>query len=163
MNVSRGFTRIWIALSVAWVGGVAILSFKPVIMEFQKSATEKYIRENAILLLPVNCEDARGDVGIDYRVRLDQPQGPWDRYANPSAENTCWYEAEDFRRLWPEYADLADVDLSDRLYEEYAVGRRERQNPWQILLSAIGWALLPPIGLLVIGRVLGWIGNGFRS
>jgi hypothetical protein len=97
-------------------------------------------------LLPTDCAKARGVLGTDYS----------------ETQNLCWYKTEDFRRLYPEYKDLSDKVLSEKLYEK--VGQTlTHVHPWESVAKAAGVALGLPLATLVVGWSLLWAFSGFRS
>ncbi len=102
MNIRRGMFRLWIVSSALFVLGVSAASYNAIREEFRLSDidydvfAEKY---NGHKLLPVNCGEALGVAATDYSLN----------------EGTCWYETAIFRRLYPEYNDLKDHDLSEKL------------------------------------------------
>jgi hypothetical protein len=69
---------------------------------------------------------------------------------------------EDFRRLYPEYKDIADKVLSEKLYEK-AGQPLKHVHPWESVAKAAGIALGVPLAALVLGRSLLWAFSGFRS
>jgi hypothetical protein len=107
MNFKQGFFRIWVVGWVLFIGAVAAISYNKVSGEFNKAAQDW--SKDAILLVPVDCKEARGTAKVDY----SPPEGPWTAYT-PRA-NQCWYQIGALRRLYPEYKDLSDDAVSDRL------------------------------------------------
>jgi hypothetical protein len=96
MNFRRGFFRLWLVFSILFVIGTAAVFYRDVRSEFEKAA----VIANSILMVPVACNDARGKAGIDYEV-FDDPS-----------------KTTKLRALFPEYKDLTDDQLSDRLYQK---------------------------------------------
>ncbi len=104
------------------------------------------------MLYPASCDLARGDEGIDYMRGL-VIDGLWDH-------RTCWYSLERFRAHFPEYGDVPDELLGQRLYEKS--GRPLASlDPWGYIgfLTLLG--LLPPAILLALGRL--WVGRSPAS
>jgi hypothetical protein len=97
--------------------------------------------------------------------------GPWSDYAAPTAEvkpdfsrkdGFCWYQMSTVRRLYPEYNDISDRDLSEKLYAK--IGQRLRHpHPWRVVGQTAAAAVGCPIGLLVLGWSLTWAFSGFRD
>jgi hypothetical protein len=78
------------------------------------------------------------------------------------SEGQCWYSRVVFRRLYPEYKDLSDRDLSDRLYSK--AGRPLRHpHPWTKMAQAAGIAIGFPTAVLTFACLLGWAISGFRE
>jgi hypothetical protein len=109
-----------------------------------------------ILLVPVLCKDARGTAKVDY----EPPEGPWTAYT--AAAGQCWYKIDALRRLYPEYKDLSENDVSDRLYKKAGIVL-DPARPWSTLGSAVLVALGIPAFLLLLGMALGWALSGFFS
>jgi hypothetical protein len=96
--------RVWIVFSVLFVLGVSAASYTTIADDFkvrsQHDRTDAIVNKyGAVALLPVNCAGARGIPTTDYS----------------SIEGSCWYTPTIFRRLYPEYHDLSDHDLSEKL------------------------------------------------
>lgn len=154
MNLGRGFFRIWILGSVIFVGTVGVLSYEKVSGEFTKASLD--FGSQGILLVPVNCKEARGTAAVDY----SPPDGPWTAYNGRGDQ--CWYQVGALRRLYPEFKDLTDDAISDRLYKKAGIGL-SLARPWEVL----GWATLIALGIpasvLLLGVALGWAIAGFRT
>lgn len=153
MNFRRGFFRIWVILSVLFVTSMAVVSYNEVSGEFEKASLD--FSQVGILMLPVDCREARGKSGVDY----DPPDGPWNAY---TATPNCWYKLPDFRRLYPEYRDLSETALSDKLYNKAEIVRTPAR-PWRALGVALAIALAVPLFVMIIGVALGWAFSGFRT
>jgi hypothetical protein len=132
--------RLWIVFSTLFVLGVGAASYNTIREEFRASGkaidlrgfrvgdtTYKFpasysdekvkdiLTKQGIIgtpgsgaiaerLLPVECGKARGVSATDYS--LD--------------EGSCWYTTAIFRRLYPEYKELNEHDLSEKLYAAVA-------------------------------------------
>jgi hypothetical protein len=142
MNFRRGFFRIWVILSSLFIIGVAFASYKEVIGEFEKASLDF---SSFVIEVPVNCTEARGKSGTDY---LEFQK--------------CWYQMPTFRRLFPEYKDMSDDAVSDKLYAKAGIELHPART-WKALGIAISIALGVPLVALVIGAALGWAFSGFRS
>jgi len=106
-------------------------------------------------MLPVDCKEARGKSGTDYTP----PEGPWNSY---TARPNCWYKLPDFRRLYPEYRDLSEDAVSDKLYDQAGIVRNPAR-PWRELGTSTAIALGVPLIVLIIGAGIGWAFSGFRT
>ena len=112
------------------------------------------------LLLPTLCRDAtrgkenietRGREGVDFdRVDLGVNSATFPR------GNQCWYEIADFRRLYPEYEDLSDTDLSDRAYKRAGITTKPAR-PW----ASLGLSILIAFGIPALVLAIGWALSGF--
>jgi hypothetical protein len=77
-------------------------------------------------------------------------------------ENLCWYKMEEFRRLYPEYKDVGDQDLSERLYAK-AGQPLKHIHPWESAAKVASLGFGVPLAALVLGWSLVWAFSGFRS
>jgi hypothetical protein len=77
-------------------------------------------------------------------------------------QNLCWYKAEDFRRLYPEYKDLSDKALSEKLYQK-AGQPLQHTHPWKGVITAAAVAFGVPLMVLGLGWSLLWALSGFRT
>src|SRR4051812_4539964 len=106
MNFRRGFFRLWLVVSALFILAVGFFAYEKVSGEFAKASQDW--SSAGILLLPVDCREARGNSGTDYTP----PDSPWNSY---TAVARCWYKVGDFRRLYPEYKDLSDDAVSTKM------------------------------------------------
>jgi len=154
MNLRRGFFRIWLVASVLFAGSVAFLSYDKVSRDFRRAG-----HWPGHLLLPALCHDdtrgkenveTRGKEGVDFdRVDLGANSATFPR------GNQCWYKIADFRRLYPEYEDLSDTDLSDRAYKRAGIMTPAR--PW----ASLGLSILIAFGIPALVLAIGWALSGF--
>jgi len=77
-------------------------------------------------------------------------------------QSLCWYKREDFRRLYPEYKDLSDKVVSEKLYEK-AGQPLKHIHPWEGVMKAAVVGLAVPLAVLGLGWSLLWAFAGFRS
>jgi hypothetical protein len=152
MNLRRGFFRFWLVLAALFVIATAVVSFPDVRSEFKKAAADAVAKaelkaQDFVLDVPVACGDARGKIGGDYEVR----------------DKNCWYSINKFRPLYPEYKDLTDDQLSDRLYEKAGFPIIPPASPWTLLAKLISIAIGVPFVILAVGSALGWSFAGFSS
>ena len=148
-NLRRGFFRLWLVFSALFVIATAVVSFPNVKSEFKKAAADAEW-QGFVPDVPVVCSDARGKVGDDYDLR------------DYGGKNNCWYPLPKFRVLYPEYKDLTDDQISDRLYEKAGMPI-DHGAPWTLLLKTLGIAIGVPLIVLAIGSALGWSFAGFRA
>lgn len=152
MNLRRGFLRAWVVLSVVWVVAVGAVNYD------RLAFTIAGPWRGDILMLPVSCTDGggpRGTEGPDY-VRNLETGKPWTAY-------TCWYAMPRFRALYPEYADLSDDTLADKLYRKIDKAYAPRGWLLGLVVSVSALALLPPLVVLLLGLSIGWVIGGFRG
>ena len=155
MNFRQGFFRIWVVGSVLFVGVVSILGYQKVAAEFERTGRPD-LSSFGTLVVPVNCREARGKAKVDY----DGPEGPWNIY---TAESQCWYKIGDLRRLYPEYKDLSDVVISNKLYKKANIAIEEPAAPWKTLGIMLLIALGVPVLALLFGAALAWALSGFAA
>jgi len=158
MNLKRGFFRLWILLSAIFVIAVGIFSYENV-----KNSFDKQIALNRViaLLMPIQCEGARGIKNEDYNIYETVSETSKDE----KSKILCWYELPKFRKLYAEYNDIKDADLKRRLYEKVGLPITPDPSPvpWFLLLQLIALALGAPLILLGIGAIVGWVFSGFKN
>jgi hypothetical protein len=147
MNFRRGFFRLWLLFSILFVIGTAAVSYSDVKSEFEAAA----VAAKNILMVPVACSDARGKAGTDYEV-----------FEDPSKTNKCWYQVPKLRALFPEYKDLTDDQLSDRLYQKAGI-QTTPIAPWTLVIRTVSIAIGVPLIVLAVGSALGWSLAGFSG
>ncbi len=149
MNIRQGMFRLWVVASILFVIAVGVLSYSGIRQEFKNAYTDwdAVLKEyGGYALYPTDCGKARGTVGTDYSV----------------SDYLCWYKIEDFRRLFPEYKDVSDRTLAEKLYAK--AGRPiQKLHPWIKLLKTAIVAIAVPLAVLVLGWSLFWAFAGFRS
>ena len=81
----------------------------------------------------------------------------------------CWYEEPRFRVLYPEYNNLGERELQEKLYHEVLPGRKFWQThenslpaprpaqPWNLLMFVAIVAFGVPLALLTMGQR--WFGR----
>lgn len=153
MNVRRGLFRTWLIFSVLFVLWVGRSSIEVI----QKELRPKVLLPSGYsLMLPAECSLARGTETKDYsRLKSDE---------------FCWYELPKFRQLYPEYSDLEDYEVLEKMYNRaHEIDAKQPKFeykdvplPWKTLFVSIGWMLGIPLLILVFGRALIWVGEGFR-
>jgi hypothetical protein len=157
MNWRRGLFRVWAVGSLFFSVGVVILDYEKIADVLHRgtakpsdwSAEVSAVYTVGPAMVPTPCDKARGTKGSDYVVFNSAPG--------------CWYEMPTFRRLYPEYNDIDEGQLSERLYDLVPGSRGDSQSPWIVLGRVAGVALGVPLGLLVAGLSGAWALSGFRS
>jgi hypothetical protein len=147
MNLRLGMFRLWVVASTLFIIGFGAISYSNIQMDFRIARTDYDAMAKELggyTIYPTKCEGARGVFGSDYSV----------------FEGLCWYKMEDFRRLFPEYKDVSDRDLLDKLHVK--VGRPLRPfHPWVNLAKTVVVAIAVPIAVLALGWSLFWAFAGF--
>jgi hypothetical protein len=141
--------RLWIIAAVLFVCAVGIVSYPGIEEEFRVANTDfdALVKElGGYSVVPTFRHVARGTSGVDYEIR----------------EGLCWYKIEDFRRLFPEYKDISDHVLEEKLYAQ--VGQPlQHPHPWRRVMATTGLAFGIPLAVLIFGYSLAWALAGFRS
>jgi hypothetical protein len=149
LNIRQGLFRLWVIASILFVVGVGVISYRGIREEFRIAYTDwdAMAKEyGGSSLLPADCSKTRGAVNIDYS----------------QSDGLCWYEPKTFRRLYPEYKDLSNKVLAEKLYAK--AGRPlERQCPWNKVAVTAGVALCVPLAALALGWSSIWAIAGFRG
>jgi hypothetical protein len=157
MNIRRGLFRLWCLAAILFAVIVGASTAPNIVREFEEG---RLLREKARdlrelmagdpLVVPVLCDKARGVPAMDYSIG-----GP---------ASGCWYELPKFRVLYPEYNDLNDEALSDKLYDSVPGSKAPAGLPrhWQHLLTALGVMVGIPAAVLVLGLGLLWAIDGFK-
>jgi len=164
MNIKRGMYRVWIVLSLIFVVIVIAASWQNLHTQYNNAFHPFW--KNDILLVPINCDEARGD-NKDYR-KEDKPwQLNWERTPKVgSLVNLCWYEMSRFRQLYTEYNMLSDEELSQKLYKAVSIHTKNSgyiaKEFWQSLMQTIAFAIGSPFLVLFSGYALSWVLRGFK-
>lgn len=148
MNAQRGMFRLWVVVSALFVIGVGAASYGGIRNEFKVANTDydALAKEaGGTTLLPVDCAKARGTIS-DYSLK----------------DGLCWYTTENFRRLYPEYQNLSNRALSDRIYTKADIPLR-KAHPWEMVFNTAEFAFGVPLAILVLGFALRWAFAGFRK
>lgn len=150
LNYRRGAQRIYLVLSVLWVGVIAAVS----VAGRPDTAAP---RKNDPVVSSVD-PGSRGDTGKDWFSRnAPQPQ-IWDEHGKP-------IYLDDKGNPIPSFDDF--VKESERsgdwkLWKQGEKGKSQSTTRYWEAQSAL--ALMPPIvGYLLLFGILPWIGRGFRS
>lgn len=158
MNIRRGLFRVWLVLSLFWIAVITAVSFS----ELRNDAIwgkDPRFGDEASLLLPVRCDDVRGSQGTDYVV--SGAVEPWNRFR--TIAEACWYRHADFRRLYPEYADLSHEIVEARLYKSLGWEQSPTARPFQKITPVALFAFIPPLIMLLGGAMIVWAVSGFSK
>jgi hypothetical protein len=147
INVRRGLFRLWIIFACLCILVVGIVSSGSIREEFEKASERKSWGRGDILLVPVDCSDARGSLSSDY---------------SKEGDGRCWYEMPKFRAQYSEYKDLTDDQLSDGLYKKAGIALTPIR-PWKKVMQAAGIAVGVPLAVLILGGSMIWALSGFRQ
>jgi hypothetical protein len=125
------------------------LALPQVWQEWQKKVPE--LPEGFVMLVPTDCSVARARGGT-LKEKADDEQ----------RDAKCWYELPTFRRLFPEYNDLSDMNLLERAHSKAGI-QFTRPQPFWILGQLLVVGILMPLVLLGFGAALAWVLRGFRA
>ena len=144
VNFRRGFLRIWLAVSALWLIIVAVLSYGQVVSPSIKPLVYILPTANSDFYELENVYDP--DFKVADQTRIEFPN------------NVFLFASNDIPK--------ATLDTRSKVfYEEYSKPREAELSTarWQSLerTSAIG--LLPPLALLLLGLIIGWIASGFKG
>jgi hypothetical protein len=156
MNFRRGFFRVWLLCSSLFATAVLGLGYGKIHEQFVYEAADKEMEGLGVTVIPVHCRDARGKLNADYSA----PDGPWRDF---SEKAECKYKLPDFRRLYPEYKDMDEDDLTRKMYEKAGITLLPKAHPWQSLGELLLMALGIPLAVLCFGWAVGWAFAGFRQ
>src|SRR5262249_19674857 len=149
LNWRQGFFRFWVVGTALFVIAIAAISYIEIKAEFVRVDSITWDRYWAV---PKYCFDARGVAGKDFTYER-YPNNPYD---------TCWYELPKFRQLYPEFNNLSDRELGEKLYAVVGKGYHT-SNPWTTLLKWIGIALSIPLAVLIFAATLAWALSCFKA
>src|SRR5262245_15569176 len=117
MNIRRGLFRLWLVLAGLFALATAFVLAPGIKRDFQLAGV--------VWDLPADCSKARGVAGKDYSVLESHPA-------------LCWYEPSKFRKLYPEYNDLSDSALTEKLNRAAGLpARNDGAQPWSKLTQAV--------------------------
>jgi|SRR5271166_2165791 len=130
----QGFFRIWVVLSVIWVGG-AILVAKPKTYVWLWNAPKYDITFPTGLTITLDGAKTREEAAelLDDQIKHE--------VSRPGGE-----------KLKPDDRD----ELLKSMYGGYSSPGDQAREAW---IAAIA----PPVGLFIIGLAIGWIFSGFRK
>ncbi|MGO8468353.1 hypothetical protein AB9F45_27720 [Rhizobium leguminosarum] len=153
MNIKRGLFRLWLVLSIIYMAAAYFITWPGIRAEFEK-AEFKAATAGDPILVPTLCANARGTEKDFSREKFPTEQNPFD---------TCWYEMPKFRALYPEYKDLSDDALSDKLYTKMSLPFKHEPEPrpWEYLGNISAFAFGIPMLCLAIGSAFVWAFSGF--
>jgi len=175
MNIRRGFFRIWAVLSSASVAIVFWWSYPQIKDQFGQQILSHD--------MPVECNLAKGKIDTDFYAldkntppvpdgfALEQSSTPPQAGGRAGSEvkfedlipgNICWYHPIKFRKFFPEYSDLSDDALRQKLYQKANL-QQTWPHPWEVLSTTIRNAAIFPLIMLGLWFTGYWIVAGFRN
>lgn len=120
--------------NLAFAMFVAVTSYDRISREFQKAWTSNVAKGFGRTLL--------SPCGLRCRPLLL-------RHGLSKNEGRCWYEIPKFRKMFPEYRELNDEELSDRLYEKAGI-EITPARPWTLVVAAAAIAIGVPVAVLIV-------------
>lgn len=155
MNWSKGFFRMWIALSVIWVIIVGLFSYESIenpyfswggyLYSQDTSETPKYMERYSNDFEDAERRHKAGEL-TQYEIKIDGTR--YDTMFFLPGEMT----KEEQVKLIGDYVDRARADQLEL----------KKETSWQNVISAIQGATIPPLILLAIGFGIRWVITGFR-
>lgn len=159
VNWKLGFLRAWVIFSVAVASVVIAGSYSRIAEEFRLASDSEEYAKSSILLLPLDCRQARGKDDEDYKKEQD---GPWIGYRSDPQLRLCWYKEPKLRTLYPEYKDVEAKQLSKSLYTK--AGRPTREfHPWREVGELLAIIVGICGGVFLIGASIYWVLAGFAK
>ncbi|SHJ97582.1 hypothetical protein SAMN05444159_2062 [Bradyrhizobium lablabi] len=157
VNWSRGFFRAWLALSLAWVGSIGWYEYvnKPWNVNWAPASIrtegECWTR---LAKWPDGQPFDRWDLGEEVdnssNVEINKKKGAWQASSIP--ERNRWVAATTQKLI----ACEAAAPIMQRL-------ARQVTRIWDSEKDDAALLSLPPLGLLIMGWIIGWIGRGFHE
>jgi hypothetical protein len=154
VNLRRGLFRVWIVFTVLCAVFVIADDYNHLKGELVRTQLLATATGRLKALIPMPCPEARGKIEADYR-RGDR--------------GFCWYNQPSFRILYPEYVDVPDYALPDKMLVKAGLPPTTPDQSTLLLgYLRTGWQyaikiLWFPLAVFVIGFGLLWAGEGFRS
>jgi hypothetical protein len=145
MNWRRGLFRLWLAVSALWLIVVALLFYPQVVSPYIEP--QAYILTNDGFLQLDNVSDSQDhDFKTAYQIEIEFPN------------KVILFAKDDTPK------PVLDTQ-SKSFYERYVKPRDAEVTTarWQSLERASATGLLPPLALILLGLVIGWIVSGFKS
>ena len=143
VNMRRGLLRLWTVSSIIWVAAVGVFTYA----DIGKLPETPSSPLGFIPYLPMRCAgDLHGVAGSDYKREKD---------------GLCWYAIDKFRALYPEYNDLDDETLMDKVYAKAGLPLK-RSSPWALVPARLAIAAGVPLAVLALGWAVFWVISGFR-
>ena len=148
MNWRRGLFRLWLALSALWLSIIAVLFYPQVVSPYIEP--QAYILrddfDSGFLQLDNVSDSNDQDFKAAYQIEIEFPN------------KVTLFAKDDTPK------PVLDTQ-SKSFYERYVKPRDAELTTarWQSLERASATALLPPLALILLGLVIGWIVSGFKS
>jgi hypothetical protein len=158
MNISRGILRVWIVVSVGWIGFTGYYQYfsKPWNLDWGDSHLRT---EGECWDKIAKWPDGRPFQWFDLDLEADIPQN------NESLRKQSAWSAGDIakRNRWAETVRerLAECEASEPLLPQGLIAKVGRV--FSSLYDGLGILLLPPIAILILGLILRWVIQGFAQ
>jgi hypothetical protein len=147
-ELERGLFRLWLALSALWLSIIAVLFYPQVVSPYIEPQAYILRDDSDSGFLQVdNVSDSNDqDFKAAYQIEIEFPN------------KVTLFAKDDTPK------PVLDTQ-SKSSYERYVKPRDAELTTarWQSLERASATALLPPLSLILLGLVIGWIVSGFKS
>jgi hypothetical protein len=148
MNWRRGLFRFWLAVSALWLIIVVVLFYPQVVSPYIEP--QAYIlrddSDSGFLQLDNVSDSNDQDFKAAYQIEIEFPN------------KVTLFAKDDTPK--------PVLDTQSKSFYEQHVKPREAELAaarWQSLERASATGVLPPLALLLVGLVIGWIVSGFKS
>ncbi|MBN9033816.1 MAG: hypothetical protein BGO05_09875 [Rhizobiales bacterium 63-7] len=158
MNIKRGLFRSWVVVSLLWLAVTSPLVVGMASGDKWVKGSEWWEKE-PLNLLPVRCEEAKGQAGSDYQIAAAFE--PWNKFREPG--QACFYTLEHFRAFWPEYENMDKAAVSKALYSKIGWSMVFDGDRFENTKTAAMIAIVPPVAIYLIGLLVMWAVAGFRK
>ncbi len=146
MNWRRGLFRLWLAVSALWLIIVAVLFYPQVVSPYIEPQVYILTDDSSFLQLDNVSDSNDQDFKTAYKIEIEFPN------------KVTLFAKDDTPK------PVLDTQ-SKSFYERYVKPRDAELTiaRWQSLERASATGLLPPLALILLGLVIGWIVSGFKS
>jgi len=150
MNWKRGLSRLWLAVSALWLIIVTVFSYGQIV--------SPDIQPHTYVLVNANSDFYEFNIFYDTGFQLPPDFKLAEQTRIDFPNNVILFAGNDIPK------DVLKT-RSESFYEQYVKPRDAEATTarWLSLGRATALGLLPPLALILLGLVIGWIASGFKS
>jgi len=141
---------LWVTFSLIFDILVVLNYWKPISGEFEKISGISYMETYGTARIPVLCGQTRGEANLDFV--LGNP-------GRPDLYGTCWYELSKFRKVFPEYDKISDLELAKTVNSKPGYPLPPAR-PIQLIAEFLVFAGGMPMIALLMGTLMNEIAAG---